>query len=278
MPNTYQATFQQTLVAAIADFSERGFVSAEQVNDWVLRLRSAAERELGPEHKIDDQLRAAFDAIYRRLVERGGVVQFVPEVGRFTLAMIAPELRAELDRRILASADLIKIRRKQRVEETLARFQGWATSIPKGGEGMVDKREVRAHVAKSLRQERFERSRVRIDQGHKLIANIADIVATNNGAIAAEWNSNWRQPGYDYREEHKERDGQIYLIRGSWAHKAGLVKPGRAGYFDDIDKPGIAVFCRCFATYLLSPRQLPDAMLTKRGQEFVANGRDRNAA
>jgi hypothetical protein len=50
----------------------------------------------------------------------------------------------------------------------------------------------------------YEARRVMIDQNHKLIANIDNVIATSNNAIAAEWHSHWRQAGYDYREDHKE--------------------------------------------------------------------------
>lgn len=269
--------FAQTLADAVADLTAQGFVSRERLEMWLAALRVAAERELGPEQKIDADLRAAFTAMFRRQLEGKRLFERVPGVGRYAVSMVAPHLRAELDRRILAAANLIKLRRKESIEATLARFSGWATSIPPGGSGVIDKREVRAHITKDLRQERFERRRVEIDQGHKLVANVAEIVAADAGAIAAEWH-HVHQAGYDARPEHLARDGKVFLIRGSWAHREGLVKPGPDGYFDDIDKPSVAPFCRCWAVYVLSPRRLPDEMLTRRGREWIAAGAKREAA
>ena len=270
-------TFRQVLEEAVEDLYERGFDSQEQVSYWLGLLRAAAERELGTEAAITEAVRGAMDLIFRRLVERGRVVKYVPDVGRYTLSMLRPELRAELDRRILASADLIKLRRRESIESTLARFQGWATSIPPGGGKLIDKREVRAHVAKDLKTARWERRRVEIDQGHKLVANIAEIVASGNGAIAVIWRSNWRQPGYNFREDHKERDGVVYLMRRSWAREAGLVKPGPGGFFEDLkDRFAQAPFCRCYGTYIRSPRRLPREMLTRKGLEFVLGGKERD--
>ena len=268
-------TFNEVLAAAVEDLAVRGFESQEQVSFWLAKLRSAAERELGSEARVTESMRAAMDLIFERLIGRGKVVQQVPGIGRYTLTQVRPELRAELDRRILAAADLIKLRRREGIESTLARFQGWSTSIPPGGGKLINKKEVRAHVAKDMRTVRWEHRRVAIDQGHKLTANVAEIVARGNNAIAAEWHSNWRQANYDYRKDHKERDGQVYLIRNSWAHQAGIVKPGKAGYYDGITRPGQEIFCRCYARYILSPRQLPREMLTKKGEAWVFAGGDR---
>lgn len=263
-------SFRRLLEEAIRDLTDRGYVSQQQIEDWLRVLRSAAERELGPEGRIDDMTRAALGAIYDRLIERGRVVEYVPGVSRYTLAMIKPRLRAELDRRILASADLIKLHRREAVEKTLQRFSGWSTSIPPGGDGAINKREVRASVAKSVAQFKFEQRRVAIDQGHKLIANMSNLVAVDNGAIAAEWNSHWRQAGYNYRKDHKERDGKFYAVRGSWAIDQGLINKG-AGYLDEITQPAQEPFCRCFARYVMSPRRLPDSMLTAKGRAWISN-------
>lgn len=235
-------SFARVLADAIADITARGYESAEQIERWVNLLRTAAEWELGDEATIDRRMREAMGAIYTRLVDKGRVVQYVPEVSRYTLSMIRPQLRAELDRRILASADLIKLRRREAIEGTLARFRGWSTSIPPGGEGVIDKREVRESVGKSVAQLKFERRRVEIDQGHKLTANIANIVAVDNGAIAAEWHSHVHQAGYNARKEHAARDLKVYAIRDSWAHKAGLLNKG-AGFTDEMTAPAQEVNC-----------------------------------
>ena len=266
-------SFRQTLADAIAAMSRDGYTSADQVERWLRELRAAAEAELGTERLIDDETRAQLDALYQRLIEKGKITDYVPGVGRFTLAMVRPELRAELDRRILASANLIKLHRKEAVDKTLQRFSGWSTSIPVSGRSEETKREVTKHVGKALKQFRFEQRRVAIDQGHKLIANIADIVATDSGAIAAIWHSHWRRMNYDYRPEHKARDGKIFLIRDSWAMKEGLIKRGSAKYIDEIEMPAQLPYCSCFYQYIMSPRRLPEDMLTEKGREWIARGK-----
>ena len=130
-------------------------------------------------------------------------------------------------------------------------------------------RETAAHIQKAAEKVDYEARRVMIEQSHKLIANIDNIIATGNNAIAAEWHSHWRQPGYDYREDHKERDKLIYLIRGNWAQKNGYVKAGPVGYLDEITQPGEEVFCRCYVTYLYNLRSIPEDMLTQKGRKFL---------
>lgn len=266
-------TFYETITAAINDILEHGFDSQERLDRWLEEIRRAAVRAMMPEDQLSKILGQTFETIYTKLVERGGTVQVNPGVSLFTLNQIKPKLRDELDRRIMASVNLIKRNREEMVEKTLQRFQGWATSIPIGGSDAQSRPKTKASVGKALKQLPFEERRVLIDQGHKLTSTINDIVAQDGGAIAAVWHSNWRQRNYNYRKDHKERDGQVYLIRGSWAHKAGLVKPGEAGYYDQITKPAEEVFCRCSCKYVFSIGKLPDTMLTKQGAEKLAQVR-----
>jgi hypothetical protein len=266
--------FDETLAAAVSDLTEHGFTSTERVQFWLDQLRRAAQDAMRPEYEAEDALRRALSAIYKRLVERGQVARFHPGVGRFTLQRVAPHLRAELDRRILAATQLIKLNRTEAVQKTLQRFSGWSTSIPAGGTAAADKRTVKADISKSLKQLPFVERRLHIDQGHKLTASINEVVARGGGAIALIWRSNWWQAGYNYREDHKERDGDVYLIRGCWAQEKGLVKPGKAGYYDKVTAVGEEPFCRCYAIYIYTLRGLPEDMLTKKGQEALQERRD----
>jgi hypothetical protein len=277
-PQSGQKTFRQVLAEAIADLADTGYISPSRIQTWIVQLRNAAERELGSEAQIDDAIRRGLGTQFERYVERAKIIERVPEVSRFNLQTIKPHLRPELDRRIVAAADLIKLRRRDAVEETLARFSGWSTSIPPGGDATVDKREIKADIGKSVAQFRYERRRVEIDQGHKLIANISEIVALDSGAIAGEWHDHGEHDrSYNARKEHMARTGRIYLVRGSWAHERGFVMP-IYGFTDEIDKPGQLTFCRCWYRWVNSPRRLPAEMLTDLGREWVARGAQRMAA
>lgn len=260
-------SFFRILTEAVVEMTIKGYDSAERVAYWVEKLRQAAARSLTPEHVLDAHLRATLGAVYRAKVERGGILTQHPGVSRFTLAQFAPRLRAELDRRIVAAANLIKLNRPEAIRTTLRRFAGWATSIPSGGSDAVDRVKVKESVGKPLRSLPFTERRVAIDQGHKLVANISEILAQDGGAIAGIWHSNWRQANYDFRKDHKERDGQVYLVRGSWAQERGLVKSGGVGYTDDVTRPGEEVFCRCHYSWIHSLRRMPDAMVTEKGRE-----------
>lgn len=262
-----RSTFYDTLTRAIEDMAVHGYDSAERVAYWTEEIRRAAQASMRTSAQMAEMLRRALHAVYVKMVERGGVLKLSPGVARFTLERVAPTLRAELDRRIMASANLIKLNREEVIEKTLRRFQGWSTSIPVGGSAEPDKRKAKEDIRRSVAGLPFVERRVLIDQGRKLGAAINTTVAEGGGAIAATWKSNFRQPGYDYRPDHKERDGHLYLVRGSWAVKNGLVKVGPSGYTDDVTQPAEEPFCRCRFVYLFHLRQLPDDMLTVKGRE-----------
>ena len=115
------------------------------------------------------------------------------------------------------------------------------------------------------------------DQASNQAADLADIVAMDNDAIAAVWHSHWRQSGYDYREDHKERDTRVYAVRGNWAIEKRLMKAGPAGYTDEITKPGEEIFCRCNYQYIYNIQDLPKDMITDKGRkslEDIKNARN----
>jgi hypothetical protein len=256
-------TFFEVLTAAINDIIEYGFDSKARIDGWVKKIREAAEASLIPESQMQREMEKALNSAFTRLVTKGGLLN--KSVSKYDIEKLKPKLRAELDRRIMASANLITYNRQESISNTLRRFEGWATSIPKGGSKVVDKVKEKANIKKSLGKMSFEQRRVIIDQTHKLVANINDIVAVDNGAIAAEWHSHWKQPNYNYRKDHKERDEVIYVVRGNWASEKGFIKPIN-GYTDQITSPGEEVYCRCNYKYIYNLRQLPKEMLTKKGE------------
>jgi hypothetical protein len=197
-------------------------------------------------------------------------------VGQFTLEQIKPHLRDELDRRILASANLIKLNRTASIERTLQRFAGWATSVPKGGSDIQNRTDIKKAVRRGIAGLPFEERRVIIDQGHKLASAISEIVAKDGGAIAGAWQHIKRgPPSYDSRPKHVARDGKIFLLRNSWARAQGLVKPDKNGYTDDIEQPGELVFCSCKYRWIYALRDLPTEMLTVKGREALLAAREK---
>ncbi|ENA9695577.1 hypothetical protein ABG299_001068 [Salmonella enterica subsp. enterica] len=256
-------TFYQVLTEAVNYYVDNGWDSQRSLTEWSRKLRVAASREM-PD---DDAARKHLTSVYRRLVIDGGALRDQPADGpkKVTLDKIKPELRKELDKRIFASANLIKLNREQAIEKTLQRFQGWVSSIPPDGVSELDKTEQKAKIKASLNDPDFISRRVAIDQGHKLASNVKYLLSIQGGAIAFRWHSNWRRPGYAFRPDHKERDDKIYLVRGSWAVEQGLIAPVY-GYYDEITAAGEEVFCSCQVFPIYAPQKLPDEFLTEKGK------------
>lgn len=263
------ASFHAVLTAAVSDISENGYDDVSRLDEWLRRLRLAAIADLPSSEEIQSRMQLAMQTVFNRTFSKSAVLKYHPGVPKFTIERLKPFARTELDRKIRASAGLIKLNREQAIEKTLQRFSGWATSIPDGGSRVVEKVDVKEHIAKPVRQVQYEARRVSIDQGAKLVSAINEVVSTQGGAIAGKWRSHYRRAGYDYREDHKERDGLIYLIRGSWAHQQGLVKAGPTGYTDQITAAAEEPFCQCWYVYFYALRELPDEMLTEKGRKLL---------
>lgn len=261
--------FYDIIRQAISDFEEHGFDSPDRLERWMGEIKRASEDAMIPPEKLKSQLDRSLTQVFVSQIERSGILNAHKAVSRFTLEQIKPKLHAELNRRIMASSQLIKMNREAMIQKTLQRFGGWATSIPAGGSDAIEKREVKADLSRALKSLPFEERRVMIDQGFKFRSALDDIVATDGGAIAAKWRSHWRQAGYNYRKDHKERDGKIFIIRNSWAHEKGLIKPVD-GYIDDLTMPGEEIYCQCTYIYLYNLRDLPDEMLTEKGREKLS--------
>jgi len=266
-------TFYELLTEAINHFVDVGYTSETELQKWVVLLKKSADKTLRSPTLTSEEIRRALRSVYSRVVINGGKRQ--ANISKFTLDKLKPTMRRDLERRILASANLIKLNREEAISNTLRRFQGWATSVPKGGSRVVDKRKEKENIRKPLTQMGFKERRVIIDQTHKFAASLNDVIATNSDAIAAEWNSRYRRIGYDYRPDHKERDsrltGKIYAIRNNWAIKKGLMKASKAGYTDEMTMPGEEVFCSCTYTYIYALSSLPEEMLTTKGRALVAS-------
>lgn len=263
-----QADFNELLREAMADFELRGYDSAERLEYWERRLRQAAQDSLIPEQQMEHMLREALAQVYRREVEKAGVLRRHPGIKRHVLDRVKPHLRDILTRRIMASAQLIKLNRSQEIDATMRRFAGWATSVPVGGTDQTGRDEARK-IRKTLAGLSFRERRVMIDQGHKLVANVSAVVAQGGGAIAGVWRSHWKQANYDYREDHKERDGTLYVVPDSWALQQGLIKLAGRQYTDAVTQPGEEVFCRCWYKWIYNLRDLPEEMLTQKGKDAL---------
>ncbi len=261
--------FYQTLTAAINDFVEHGFDDEERLIYWIEQITKAAREQMIPEAEFKLQLDKTLATIYDRLVAKGGVLRRMPGVHRFTVNQLKPELRSILERHILAAQNLVKLRREEVIPLLQRRFSGWATSVPAGGTDITKKAEVKANIFKSLKSLPWQEKRVLIDQSNKLTAAIHRTVAEGGGAIAGQWNSHWREEGYNYRPNHKARDGKVYIVRGSWADEQGYLN-ALDGYTDEIEQPGEFVWCRCAYRYIFNLRAMPVEYLSEKGKDALA--------
>jgi hypothetical protein len=266
-------SFYRLLTEAIAHFAERGYTSQAELEEWVRVLKKSIGSALGPQSATEAAVRRNLKAVYSRLAVKGVALRNNRGVSKFDLDKLKPAMRRELQKRILASVNLIKLNREEAIATTLRRFQGWATAVPKGGSKALDVRKEKAMIKKPLSKITYQERRVTIDQSQKFAASLNAVIAQGNDAIAAEWQSRWRTPGYDYREDHKERSGHIFAIRDNWAIQEGLMKVGAAGYTDAITQPAEEVFCQCRYVYIYSIDYLPADMLTDKGRKMIAKAK-----
>lgn len=251
-----------------------------QVADFYARqIEQAARRGLKPMSAINARMQRGLSAVYRRVLPtRGKPPANHPGLSVITLQRLQPRLRTILDQRLFESTRLVERNRIKALEAVRDRFTGWASSIPPQGAPESAGKEAKRAIRKELGNLQYAERRVLVDQSHKLRSNFDDLLALEGGAIAQMWHSHFRQAGYHYRPEHKERDQRIYLIRGSWALERGLIKADprlEAGgqYTDQITRPGEEIFCRCWTTSLYALRDLPSDMLTEKGRAELARVR-----
>ena len=262
-----QSSFRALIMEALREFAEHGFRSETDLQQWLLKLHAALERELPTDRYFKAQLAAALGRVFNREV-KSGIVKRVPGVSRYTLDRIAPTLRAELDRRIFASIDLIKLNKAAATQKTLQRFSGWVSSVPAHGTPATDFRAITREISKPVAQVKFEARRVAIDQGHKLSANVAHVVAMGSGAIAGIWHDRGQYDhGYDARKEHLARSGKLFLMRDSWALTEGLIRKGGLPYYDDLpDQVAQLPYCSCWMEFTTNIGDLPETLLTAKGR------------
>jgi hypothetical protein len=265
-------TFQQVLTLAVRDISRKGYTSPEQVRDWTRRLRQSAQAEMLSDRDAQAMISRSLDAVYQRNIVRGGIESTVPGVGRFKLQSVAPEARAELDRRVAIYMSLIKLNREQAIDATARRFEGWTSSIPMGGSDVVDTRSIKAAIAKPTQQSRFEARRVAIDQGAKFVSSLSEIVAKGSDALAGRWRHIRPRAGYESRPEHVARNNEWFIVPDSWALREGYIRRGLPT-IDDVERPAELPFCSCQYVWAIDLEDLPEEMLTAKGREYVAQGR-----
>jgi len=252
--------FKTVLDQAITEFGEHGFRDAAILAVWLLLLRQALKSSISPENKANSRAKASLTRKYELLVKKR---RKIPQI---KVDQIRPDLRRELERRVIATQGLNGSIRESAVADVIRRFEGWATSVPEGGSA-VKKRHITDFITKPITKIRLEDSRVLEDQMHKLAMNVEAIIADKCGAIAGVWHSKWRQ-GEPYRHKHAAFDEEVFTIADNWAIKNKLMKVGSAGYTHNIEAPGELPYCRCSYDYVYDIKDLPDKMVTKKGRDI----------
>jgi len=220
-----------------------GNADVDLIRLWLPQLRGALQKAFPSDDEIVGEVSRILGVRFRKGMKA------LPKRHRMHPARIGPESIAEqyrpmLRERIQASAELIKLNRDQEIERQLRRFVGWATGSLPSQAKRSDKGELSKGVTKALQQDTFERRRVCIDQGHKLIAAVDDVVAIEHGAIAKKWRHVIPHAGYQSRPEHLERDGKVYAVKGNAMLEAKRMTKGGRPYADELpEQPSGPPYC-----------------------------------
>jgi hypothetical protein len=269
---------QRVLREAVEDILAHGYDSQKRIQLWAEKLHAAALRALIPEAEINRRLAEELGLVYERQFKGDKFMRRHQGLSRFTVEQLKPKLRNELDKRVLASANLIRLNREASIQRTLQRFEGWATSVPAGGR----RGEAKAPLDKKLRRAfaslPYEERRVIVDQGHKLVAAVNTVVANDGGAVAGIWHSHFRETGYDARPRHMHFDSRVFVLRGNWALRDGLMKLDGALYTDQLEAPAELINCRCYYSYIYNLADLPVHMLTAKAKAAMLQRGERHAA
>lgn len=260
------ASYYKVLSEAVDDLLTRGFVSATQVAVWQARLKDAAEAGFWPE--TSTLAERALTGVFTRLIERGGISRFHVGLAPSTLDRLRPELRSELTKFLLSSSAFLRARREEALLASLRLFAGWASSIPPGGVPLGTRKALRVEIKRPLASLPFEENRAVVAQSAHLTTALNTLIARRGEALAAQWHSRWKQPGYAYREDHKENDLKIFVFKGTWAISAGLLR--RGPYAEDQPVPGTLRGCQCSYRFFYDLAGVPRELLTAKGLASLA--------
>jgi hypothetical protein len=269
-------SFFSALRDAIRHFAEHGYANVRHVEDWAHKLRLAADAEHDHQATYERVRRGMESQFERHMRSQGVAARKRPKIEPWTRERLMPEARDELENRIHAATDLIRLNRDEAVDRTVRRFKAWVSSVPAGGRVKPDTKAAHASVGKEARDARFIERRVAIDQTAKMLANVSDIVATGNGAIGGFWDATF-DIVRDHRTNHVGWHDLWFTAKDNWALKAGYVRspngmigdrfgpPSRPKADDNTVMPARAINCRCLLRYVYDLEDVPDDILTDKG-------------
>lgn len=264
-----QARIASVVNPAINDLLAQG-PAPDLVRDWSAKiaqcLREVAMSPTEAAHAVAREQQAMFEKIQ---AVRGIPVKSIMGEDDDDGALTSAESYSEDDFKQLhpflvaalakCTADLYESAnsfRSAEINEALDSFSEWAAELPQGGSKSKEYRDsarsFRGNAKATCRwQNRFFTSHV-----GDIYIYAEHIFARHNGAIAATWH--WEG---DLCHKHKEKNGECFLLRGSWAINKGFLATSSARYDDEVELPGIG--CRCRYTYIHALRSMPPNLLSK---------------
>ena len=219
-----------------------------------------------PKPDLSKKLREA----YSKDIERKGILKRHGPEAALVILYIMHKLRDERDNRILSAKQLVDLTRERAKDTVVQRFLGWMSSIPAIETKTESKRDIAQFIYAPIKQLSTHEKLIVQDQTRKMQANMDAVVAEEGGALGYYWHSNFRVPGYNYRENHKhlDLDGKFIIYRRNWAEKQGLMKRGDQIYQDEIEQPGELPNCKCTAKFVYTLENVPRDCLTIKGLEY----------
>lgn len=288
---------EQVLFDFAQNLAEKGKLTtatAKQLDRLMATYRNVTEEELRTLiDSLGPDLRREYKRVYYKFVN-GGYKLTHPTIQGYKITDLKPEYRKAVQNSVDNSLALIKTQNAEFMAQMEARFRNWAT-IPSA--------EIRGDSANPDRMKAYLKNEVLklpevkesitahqqfiiVDQTRKLLANMDEITAKQGGAIGFIWHNRRDgrvvgRPGGMYPEptekhgDHWKREGQLYLIKDSWAVVRKMLKKVDGVLYDtDLDdgKPGIPIGCRCWAEYIYAIELIPEKYrdcITEKGMEYM---------
>ena len=267
-----ERSFSTVLGLAVGAIALYGLLSSKQLKDWEKALIAAALFTFMQPKEMNVVLYKRLDGIYKDMVTDKKLLKKYPNMDRGAFDRAKDKILHRLALRKFLGADLIEKNYRESIDTVVRRFIGWASSVPAGGIKELDREVEKRKIQKAILSVDAEGKFIVRDQMHKFQTEIEEILSVDGQAIAAKWHSQWRVPGYNYREKHKHIDvsGEVFVIRDNWALQGRLMKLSGRKYTDSIIRPGMEPNCKCVYEYIYSLSDLPDDMLTAKGRAAIA--------
>jgi len=242
---------------AVLDVLAQGYENAR--HDWAWWILLALRSEKKP-----STAKQSLQSSYKKASSYQAARRIAPHISQSQHEQIQYRLADQLAGRIRTTEDIINMHRQAAEIDVQRRFEGWASSNP--NPNSTNPRIVVADIVKPVADIKRKSKAVIKDQSHKMLQLINNTIAIDSNAIAGIWHSNFREPDYNYRDEHKEHDIRktVFLLPNNWATKAGLAKKTK-----DV-QPGELPYCACsYGHYLYKLKDIPERLLTELGKQAV---------